>query len=213
MINKPWLFFLAVWLLFLITVAGVFVYRAWWAPKDTRAILQRCQGVVFEEPRQVSLPPLVDQNNNLFSTKQLLGKPTMVFFGFTHCLGVCPVTMRQLDIFLRHYSQASPVPKPQVVMVSVDQGRDGSQQLHRFLANYSSPMLGVSGEEAAILSWKAQLGVSSSSPPTKVATETDNYQLEHSTQVYLLGADGTWQGFVRATGSLCLADTYRVWQR
>ena len=62
---------------------------------------------------------LTDQRGQAFGLNSLLGRPVLVFFGYTHCPDVCPVTVGTLNEAL-----AKVAPGPRVAFVTIDPERD-----------------------------------------------------------------------------------------
>src|SRR5690606_22138642 len=86
----------------------------------------------------------------IFTEKNLQGKWTLMFFGFTHCPDICPTTLaklaqvyKQLDTDLQKQTQ--------VVMVSVDPARDTQEKLAEYMPYFNEDFIGVTGEFTEIL--------------------------------------------------------------
>ncbi|GLF95775.1 SCO family protein [Streptomyces yaizuensis] len=87
------------------------------------------------------------------------GKPTLVFFGYTHCPDVCPTTMNDIAIAEKTLSQADQ-DKLQVVFVTTDPERDTPEELGKWLpsAGHKS-FVGLSGDFATIQAGAKQMGI------------------------------------------------------
>ena len=77
------------------------------------------------------------------------GKLTYLYFGYTHCPDVCPLTMGNLAVALRHVSPAVRR-NVQVVFVTVDPRRDTPRVLRAWLNKYNASFIGLTGSERAI---------------------------------------------------------------
>lgn len=146
-------------------------------------------------PQARPLPPvsLTDQDGQAVALQSLTGKWSLVFFGYTFCPDICPTTLaqlRQLEGLLPPATRE----RLQVVMVSVDPQRDTPAQLKQYLAFFDPAYRGLTGELAEIQQLSGALGI----PFIPGDTGRENYTVDHSGNLALLGPDGTQRGFVRA---------------
>ncbi|TKD37232.1 SCO family protein [Azotobacter chroococcum] len=146
-------------------------------------------------PQARPLPPvsLTDQDGQAVALQSLTGKWSLVFFGYTFCPDICPTTLaqlRQLEGLLPPATRE----RLQVVMVSVDPQRDTPAQLKQYLAFFDPDYRGLTGELENIQQLASALGI----PFIPGDTGRENYTVDHSGNLALLGPDGTQRGFVRA---------------
>ncbi|MBS3968333.1 MAG: SCO family protein [Truepera sp.] len=66
----------------------------------------------------------------------------VVFFGFTHCPDICPLTMARLAHIYRNLGEPAEV---QVVMITVDPARDTPEVVQRYAAQFHPSFVGLSG--------------------------------------------------------------------
>ena len=126
---------------------------------------------------------LVDQNNRTVTEKDLLGKPTLIFFGYTHCPDVCPTTLFEVSEVFRKMGADK---KVQAIFVTVDPARDTPAMMKDYLASFDPRILGLSGDEAATEAAKKVYRVYS----RKVPGEGPDYTMDHSAIVYLMDSKG-----------------------
>lgn len=94
------------------------------------------------------------------------GKPTLIYFGYTHCPDVCPMTMSNIAIAKKQLPKADQ-DKLQVVFVTTDPERDTSAELAKWLpAAGDSSFTGLTGEFSAIQAGARQIGIGID-PPKK----------------------------------------------
>jgi len=141
----------------------------------------------FASPRKaISNFELVNQDGQRFGLRQLEGRPTLLFFGFTHCQDVCPATLQVLRIAHRDLSALKPAPL--VVLVSVDGDRDTPANMKEYLAPYGDGFIGLTGSPKSVRDIAAQFSaVFFKGAP---ADNSGNYQVEHTSQVYLIDRAG-----------------------
>ncbi|MDX1433096.1 MAG: SCO family protein [Gammaproteobacteria bacterium] len=112
-------------------------------------------------PKSKPLEPfaLDDHDRRTFDLERLRGHWSMVFFGYTHCPDVCPVTLavlKQVDGLLAGDDDLAPM---QYVFVSVDPVRDSLDHLGKYVGHFDEAFLGVTGDDEALASLARQLGV------------------------------------------------------
>ncbi len=129
-------------------------------------------------------PPLqlTDQNGQPFDLASLKGTPAFVYFGYTHCTDICPATLADLRTAI---AQAGLPAK--VVFVTVDPARDTAPVMKSYLDAYKAGFIGLTGTAAQIATAAAAWGVQYSAGP---ADSSGNYEMSHTTDVYLVDASG-----------------------
>ena len=142
------------------------------------------------------LPPLalVDQDNQPFGTDRLRGGWSFVFFGFTSCPDVCPVTMTALAQTSKLLADLPEPLRPRVVMISVDPERDTPARLATYVKAFDPGFLGATGSKPAIDELARRMGVLVATRPL----EGENYTVDHSTSVFLVGPDGALRALFSA---------------
>ncbi|HIE2485076.1 TPA: SCO family protein [Pseudomonas aeruginosa] len=92
---------------------------------------------------------LTDEKGRQVSAKEYLGKPALLFFGFTHCPDVCPSTMAYLAAVSKQLDGKAR-DDLQVLFVSVDPARDDPQTLRRYTDVFGPQFIGLTGDKAAL---------------------------------------------------------------
>lgn len=146
-------------------------------------------------PQSRELPELT--LNNVDGQPQALaslkGKWTLVFFGYTFCPDICPTTLAQLRQ-LNGLLPAETRSQLQILMVSLDPHRDTPEKLKQYLGFFDPAYLGLTGPLADI----QKLANAVSIPFIPGDTSKENYTVDHSGNLVLLGPDGRQRGFIRA---------------
>jgi protein SCO1 len=129
---------------------------------------------------------LTDQDGHRFALKpRTQGKVTLVYFGYTHCPDVCPLTMSMLAGAVKALP-ATAARDVAVVFVTTDPARDTPTRLKQWLANFDSSFVGLTGSNAAVAGAQRQVG----SPPS--VTEPDGkggYGVDHGAFIYAYSPD------------------------
>lgn len=139
-------------------------------------------GTWLPQPRDLGEFSLVDQNNAPFTATRLKGAPTLVYFGYTHCPDVCPVTLLQLAQVVK----TGVVPGLRVVFISVDPARDTPTQLAQYVHAFDSDFIGVTGTPAVLQSVAQRFGVAF----LRVDLPGGDYSMDHSSTIFLMDARG-----------------------
>ncbi|HET9615964.1 MAG TPA: SCO family protein, partial [Pseudolabrys sp.] len=128
---------------------------------------------------------LTDQNGKAFTEKSLKGKPTLIFFGYTHCPDVCPTSLFEMSEVLR--AMGKDADKVNAVFISVDPERDTPATMKDYLSSFDPHLIGATGDEAALNRVEKEYRVYAKKVPTGKDGE---YSMDHSAIVYLMGKDG-----------------------
>ena len=146
-------------------------------------------------PQSRSLPDLTltNQEGQAVTANHLEGKWSLLFFGYTFCPDICPATLAQVRQ-LKGQLSAEDQARLRVVLVTVDPNRDSPEQLKKYLAYFDPAFLGLTGEATDIQ--KLANGVSI--PFIPADTSKENYTVDHSGNLVIIGPDGTQRGFIRS---------------
>ena len=120
---------------------------------------------------------LIDSQGRAFSRTSLLGHPTLLYFGFTHCPDECPDTLAALA---RVRKQAQ-LPGLQVLFVTMDPQRDTPAVLAAYLRHFDRSFLGLTGDPAEIRRIAASLGIGI----TRINLPGGGYDFDHTMAILL----------------------------
>jgi protein SCO1/2 len=138
-------------------------------------------GTWLPQPAPVSDFHLSDLSGHDFSLQSLRGHPVLLFFGFTNCPDVCPLTLAMLSRLPR-----DTLPGLTVAFVSIDPQRDSRAVLQAYLAAFSPKFLGARGSPAQLAPLLTSLHVS----VQRENLPDGSYTMQHSATLYLLNAHG-----------------------
>lgn len=135
------------------------------------------------------MPPLKfnltnDQGKNV-TAADYKGKVVLLYFGYTHCPDVCPLTLAHLHVVMQRLGPlANDV---RTLFVSVDPGRDTPAVLHAYVNAFDSHAVGLTGKprdiEALVKRYRSAF--------TREPTGKDgNYEVSHSSAIYVFDRDG-----------------------
>jgi protein SCO1 len=139
-------------------------------------------GTWLARPRAVDPFTLTDQLGQPFTMAALQGKPSLVFFGFTHCPDVCPTTLATLA----QVRKTAAVNGLQVIFVSLDPLRDTPKAVGAYVRAFDPAFVGVTGAPQAIDKMAANFGVATA----RVELPGGDYTIDHSAALFLLDTHG-----------------------
>ena len=135
---------------------------------------------------------LLNQDGQIVTDKNFHGKHLLMFFGFTNCPDVCPMSMNEIAMTLKLLKDKSD--RIQAVFVSVDPERDTPNSLSNFIGAFDKRIMGLTGTIQQITKITQAYRVYFQKVTTKEKTvqpETDiNYQVDHSAITYLMSPSG-----------------------
>jgi len=127
---------------------------------------------------------LTDQHGKAVTDKNLKGKPTLIFFGYTHCPDVCPTSLFEISEVLR--AMGKDADKVNAVFISVDPERDTPATMKDYLSSFDPHLEGLSGDPAET----AKVITSYRVYAKKVPTKDGDYTMDHTALIYLMDRDG-----------------------
>jgi protein SCO1/2 len=140
---------------------------------------------ILPEPLELPSVRLTDQHGDDFVTSDLEGNFTFLFFGFTNCPDICPITLQTLA-GVNADLQARGADTPEVLFVSVDPERDSPDQIQRYLGNFSPEFDGVTGDLEALQPLTSTLGVI---VERHEHVDSEAYSVTHNSTLYLVGPE------------------------
>ena len=123
---------------------------------------------------------LKDMNNNLITDESFQGPLTAIFFGFTNCPDICPMTLNKMDIAISRLKKENKLLK--LFFISVDPERDTPEVLKDYLNSFENNFVGITGEPEKIYLLSQSWGILSQ----KIFKDDGEYNIDHSSPVILL---------------------------
>jgi protein SCO1/2 len=170
-------------------------------------------------PDALALPAveLVDETGKAQDLGAFRGRFSLLFFGFTNCPDVCPLTLKVLADARAELLKRAPRAVPQVVFVSVDPSRDTPSRIASYLDNFDPEFLGMTASDERLAPLLKSLGVT----VEKHAHGGEQYTVVHNPTVYFIGPDahliavasGTHDAATIAADYLKIRQRYRATHR
>ncbi|TLX57700.1 SCO family protein [Stutzerimonas nosocomialis] len=149
--------------------------------------------VLLPQTRPMPDLRLTDENGEPVQLDQLEGRWTLLFFGYTFCPDICPATLAELRQ-LRSGLPEALRDRVQPILVTVDPHRDTPEQLRQYLGFFGAGFKGLTGPMEGIQTLADAVGI----PFIPADTSKENYTVDHSGNLALIGPDGSQHGFIRA---------------
>src|SRR5215468_9225730 len=131
---------------------------------------------------------LLDHHGKSVTDRDYLGKPTLVFFGFTNCPDVCPSTLLEITDQLKELGPDAD--RLNVLFITVDPERDTPQQLALYLSSFDPRITGLSGSPENILAAIMAYHVYAKKVPLK----DREYTMDHIATVFMMDSEGRYVG-------------------
>ena len=123
---------------------------------------------------------LKDMNNNVITDKSFDSPLTAIFFGFTHCPDICPMTLNKMDIAISRLKKENKSLK--LFFITVDPERDTPKVVKDYLSSFENNFIGITGEPEKIYLLSKSWGIISQ----KIFKDDGEYNVDHSSPVILL---------------------------
>jgi len=127
---------------------------------------------------------LTDQAGQTVTDQNLKGRPTLIFFGFTHCPDVCPTSLFEISEVLR--AMGKDADRVNAYFVSVDPERDTQGAMKDYLSSFDPHLKGLTGDPQAVAKVLSAYRVYAKKVPLK----DGDYTMDHTALVYLMDKNG-----------------------
>ena len=148
---------------------------------------------LIEPARELGEFKLIDSFNNEFVPDDFKGRWKALFFGFTFCPDICPITMGMLSRIEKELGLVAE-DKIKVFLVSVDPDRDTPEQLKIYLENFNDKFVGLTGGIDQIYNFATRVNAPFS---PVINSEDPNYTVDHYGSIVVINPEGKYAGFFR----------------
>jgi protein SCO1/2 len=143
-------------------------------------------GTVLEPPKEIGDFTLTSHTGDPLSLSDLRGKVVLLFFGYTHCPDVCPMTLAEFKQVKRELGDAAD--RVAFVFASVDGERDTPERLAAYVGAFDPDFIGLTGDEAALREIGRDYGLFFQRT-TYDNTQAD-YLVDHTASSFVVGPEG-----------------------
>ncbi len=173
-------------------LAGLIIYLVFILPLQKKYYANHVDihGTYLLNPIKIETFSWLDQNNKPFTQENLQNHWSLLFFGFTHCDLVCPVTLSSLNQFYQNIEKKLlPKDRPQIIFVTIDPERDTTERLKTYLAQFNRHFMGARTSAENMPAVKKQFHILSEKDPKRTG------QYNHSTELLLINPRGEIQAY------------------
>ena len=160
-----------------------------------RAKFSPIQGSILSPARKIAVPALTKDNSEVFTLDDLTGHWSLLFFGYTHCPDICPITLGA-TAQAKKIAEENNLTFPQVVFISVDPDRDKIAMLAEYVQYFDKDFIGVTGEADLIKALTLQMSVVYMKMPTEDGGDANGYLVDHNSSLLLLNPEGKLVAFL-----------------
>ena len=128
---------------------------------------------------------LTNDQDKAVSGADYRGKVVLLYFGYTHCPDVCPLTLAQLHVVMQRLGKLADGAR--ILFVSVDPTRDTPPVLHAYVNAFDPRAVGLTGDPRVV---EALVKRYRSSFTREPASSDGNYEVSHSSAIYIFDRGG-----------------------
>ena len=169
-------------------LAGIFTSKYYRPATETAPGIN---GLVWPGPKTLETFTMGNQDNELFTRENLDGHWTFIFFGYTHCPDICPITLSLMDRIYEKLQENNRAENVQMVFVSVDPERDTPEKMASYIDYFNSDFTGLTGSIEQLETITRQMGIVYVHGDE---TAPGEYLVDHSASIFLISPQGKWVG-------------------
>lgn len=145
-------------------------------------------GSVIDPPVAAPELALTDHNGQPYRLSEQEGKVVLIFFGYTNCPDVCPLTLSEYKQIKNDLGDSAE--NVEFVFISVDPERDTVERLREYVPLFDPAFIGLTGERAELEPVWKDYGVYQARQETDSAA---GYLVDHSSRIYVIDKNGNWR--------------------
>ncbi|MEI6894021.1 MAG: SCO family protein [Colwellia sp.] len=168
-----------------LTVGAIFFYLM----SQTKQLPAAEYALHYQQARPISDFNFTDESGQDFENKHLQGKWSFIFFGYTSCPDVCPMTLQKLGFI---YDKITAIASnSQVILVSVDPQRDSREKLAQYIAYFNPNFKALRAEHNVLFPFSRNLGLMYAiTRKSNINVAEEGYWVDHSTSLALINPTG-----------------------
>lgn len=182
-------------LIFAFVLGTAFAVGIWAAMSLQRPAPAPITATVLTTTLDIPAFSLLDHEGRNVDQHVFEGQWDLVFFGFTNCPDICPLTLQVLSAAKRQLEERGQSPLPRIVLVSVDPERDTPAKMAQYVNAFGDGNLGITGELDELRKLTAGLGIFFE----KQASVDESYAVDHSSAVLVIDPAGRFHSLFSGT--------------
>jgi len=172
-------------------LSGLWIATPVSAQSSSRSAAELMDAVMWNREPIGGAFTLKDQTGKLRTDADFRGQLMLVYFGFTYCPDICPTDLQQIGLAMDQLGADAKNVQP--LFITLDPERDTVESLAQYVPLFHPRLLGLTGGVADVMQAADAYRVYYK----RVSTESkpDDYTVDHSAFIYLIGRDGKYLGF------------------
>jgi protein SCO1/2 len=143
-------------------------------------------GTLLQPSKPIPAFALIDQDGNPFTSQQLQGHWSVLFFGFTNCPDICPTTLTLLAAVDKQLADLPNSKRPRITLVTADAQRDTPEQLKQYVQFFNPNFAGVTGTQTSLEAFALSVGA-----PIAIRPQAGGgYSVDHSAAIFVIDPQG-----------------------
>ena len=134
---------------------------------------------------------LTSTKGGSFTQADLVGTPSLIFFGYTFCPDVCPTTLAETTAWRAQLGLSAD--DLRIIFVTVDPERDTTEMVKAYVEGFDPSVIGLVGTPEETEKAKAAFGVFSEKAGD---VESEFYLVNHTALTFLIDKDGSFEGTI-----------------
>ncbi len=194
----------------LLTASAVAVFAWKMSTEEHIPPPEELEEYLFWQAKALKDFTLTGANNRSLHLDNLKGKWSFVFFGYTQCPDVCPMSLGVLSSAFSILKQdPAAYGKIQGIFVSVDPRRDTPELLKDYVSYFGSEFTGVTGSSEQIDAFSRQIGALYAIHEPEAGEDPDSYRVTHNSAIFLIDPRGRLYGrFPPPQDAMNIASTF-----
>ena len=184
--KNPVLQALAIVIVLLAFGAGIGMYSSSYYTNQLEAA-PNIEGLLWPDGKQLRPFASIDHRGEVFGLNSFKDKWSFIFFGYTHCPDICPVTLSVMNQVNDKLVEFEDKENLQFVFMTVDPERDTQEKLSEYIEYFNSDFIGLGGNMTQVESLTRQIGVA------HILNEKEpdgSYLVDHSASIFLIDPEG-----------------------
>jgi len=162
---------------------GFYSYKSAQTNSSSENNLQKATSL-HTNPRALPDFSLTNHLDDSFDNKDLIGSWSLIFFGFTNCPDVCPLTLNVIEQAITKLHNFDDIPR--TIFISVDPKRDQPKKLKAYVEHFNNDVIGLTGSKEQIDTITQSLGAIYA-----IANDSqENYLVDHSAHIFVIAPNG-----------------------
>ena len=133
---------------------------------------------------------LLTHTGQKFNSQLFSKSPSLLFFGFTNCPDICPMTLDTISNLIEKLDTNAN--RLNYYFITVDPEKDNIETLNDYLENFNKKIIGVTGSVSDMQNFLTHMYIYSK----KIYLDNDIYTVDHSSQIFIFDINGNFFGTI-----------------